>query len=151
MVDPEAAGLQFFQQVLLFIASGMACSSVVLGPLTHVGRNRENQRTPWLKQLQPLPQAIHIALVVFQHFKRNNQAKPLVQRKEVPGLEFNGSGPESLASLMLGNQLWVQVETKAVKSSIDQIFIESAAAHANFKEPPRRYSTKKPVSKKSAV
>jgi hypothetical protein len=55
---------------------------------------------------------------MFQDFKSNNQIKPLVQRKEILSFEFNGSRPESRVSLMLGNQLRVQVEAEAVKSPI---------------------------------
>ena len=88
---------------------------------------------------------------MLQDFKSNNQIKPIVQRKEILSFEFNGWRPESRVSLMLGNQLRVQVETETVESPIDQIFKESAAAHSNLKEPARWHSLEKPVGKKTAV
>jgi hypothetical protein len=151
MLNLEATAVQFLEQLLLLVAAGMACPRVIHGPLLHMRGNRENQRAFGSQQLFPLSQAVQILRVVLQHFKCNDEAKLLVQLEEVLCLELYGSGAKALALLMLGDQFSVEVETKPRKATTCKILKESAAAHSNFKEPPRWHSGDEPIGKEPSV
>ena len=105
---------------------------------------------PGLKQLHPLSQAVQILLVVLQHFKCNDETKLFFDREEVLCFELYGSAPKRLPPDARQSILGLGPD-RAREIHAWKIFKESAAAHSNFKEPPRRHSGDKPIGKKTSV
>lgn len=71
-------------------------------------------------------------MVVLQDLKGNEQGEPFTEREEIPGLKLNSCA--SCPRPTLPDEFGIQIETKAMKSSCNQVFIKPAAAHPNLQE-----------------